>query len=57
MRCDMENAINILGMLEIVLFIVAVFITVVVFQRIASSAKKRDENIRYPDDEEDDQQG
>lgn len=53
----MENAINILGMLEIVLFIAAVFITVVVFQRLASSAKKRDENIRYPDGEEDDQQG
>ena len=53
----MENVINILGMLEIVLFIVAVFMAVIVFQRIASSAKKRDENIRYPDGEEDDQQG
>lgn len=53
----MRNAIDILEMLEIVLFIAAVFITVVVFQRFASSAKKRDENIRYPDGEEDDQQG
>ncbi len=53
----MRNAVDILGMLEIALFIAALFITVVVFQRIASSAKKRDENIRYPDGEEDDKQG